>query len=357
MLTESRRHIRIALAGLCALLLQGCGTMYVLQAAHGEIHVLDRRRPIAKLVASSGTPPKLRATLEQVQEARNFASQVLGLPDNRSYRTYSYIGRPYVVWNVVATPRFSVVPLHWCFPFVGCVAYRGYFSERSARRFAARLEARGDDVSLGGVPAYSTLGHFADPVLSTMLGYGDVAVAEMIFHELAHQLIYVPGDSSFDEAFATAVAQEGVRRWLLDRGRIGTLRRYEQATALDLEYIRLFRRTRASLRKLYASDLPAPAMLARKRARFAALAAGMRRIEQRTEQTSPYGEWLRTGLNNADLATIGTYYDCVPGFQRLLKADLGDLERFYSDVRALAREPRAQRDAAVCTAQAGAAAS
>jgi predicted aminopeptidase len=358
MLTESRSaHIRIVLASLCLTLLPGCGTLYLLQAAHGEIHVLERRQPIARLVKDPKTPAKLRATLDQVQEAREFASRVLGLPDNRSYRTYSAIDRPYVVWNVVATPEFSVVPVDWCFPLVGCVAYRGYFSEKRARKFAARLRAHGDDVTLGGVAAYSTLGHFADPVLSTMLGYGDVAVAETIFHELAHQLLYVPGDSSFDEAFATTVADEGVRRWLLYQGRIADLERFERANSVQLEFVRQFRRTRAQLRKLYASGLAKKAMLSRKRAAFASLAAQIRRIERQTGETSAYEDWLESGLNNADLASVGTYYDCVPGFERLLRNDLGDLERFYSDVRALAREPQARRDAQLCTGGRGAGAS
>lgn len=349
MLTWSRlRHARIALASLSLLVLPGCATLYLLQAAHGEIRVLDRRESITKLVNNPATPRKLRATLEQVLRARNFASRVLGLPNNRSYRTYSYIGRPYVVWNVVATPKFSVVPLHWCWPFVGCVAYRGYFSKHSAQRYAAGLKARGDDVMLEGVPAYSTLGHFADPVLSTMLEYGDVEIDEIIFHELAHQLLYVRGDSSFDEAFATTVAQEGVRRWLLYQGRVTALARYEKANAVQLEYVRLFRRTRASLRRLYASGVPKAVMLADKREAFARLAVRMRRLGRRTATSYAYADWLKAGLNNADLASVGTYYDCVPGFKRLLRADSGDLKRFYSQVRALAREPQAQRNAAVC---------
>ncbi|MGH8260934.1 MAG: aminopeptidase [Steroidobacteraceae bacterium] len=339
---------RLILACLVLLLLPGCGTLYVLQAARGEAQVLDHRRPIAKVIASPRTPPRLRSALEEVQSARAFASDALGLPRNRSYRTYSDIGRPYVVWNVVAAPRFSVVPLHWCFPIAGCVAYRGYFRERSARRFAARLRARGDDVMIGGVPAYSTLGRFADPVLSSMIGYGDIELAAIVFHELTHQLLYVPGDSSFNEAFATTVEQEGVRRWLLAQGRSADLRRYERETALDLEYTAMFRRYRSALAHLYASGLPAQQMLDRKQATFAALADDMRALERRTGLQSPYRDWLEDGLNNADLASVGTYYDCMPGFQQLLREDEGDLERFYADVRALAREPAAERDAAVC---------
>ncbi len=349
MLTESRPiQIRILLASLFLALTPGCGTMYLLQAAHGEVQVLDRRRPIAKVIESPKTPQPLRATLEQVQEARDFATEVLGLPNNGSYRTYSSIGRPYVVWNVVAAPEFSVVPEHWCFPIAGCVAYRGYFSEKSAREFAARLKARGYDVVVDGVPAYSTLGRFADPVLSTMLPYGSVELASIIFHELTHQLLYVEDDSSFNEAFATTVEREGVRRWLLYQGRTADLQRYEQETALELQYAQLFRRTQSALRRLYSSGLPAPEMRARKRATFATLASQMMQLQRRAKGPSPYQDWLDEGLNNADLVSVATYYDCVPGFQRLLQSDDGNLRRFYSDVRDLAREPKAERDAAVC---------
>jgi predicted aminopeptidase len=141
------------------------------------------------------------------------------LPDNRSYRSYADLGRPYVVWNVVAAPEFSIEPLRWCFPFTGCLSYRGYFKESNARAFAAALAARGNDTLVAGVSAYSTLGHFADPVLNTMMRYGDLDLVATLFHELAHQLIYVKGDSEFNESFAVTIEQEGLRRWLAARGR------------------------------------------------------------------------------------------------------------------------------------------
>jgi predicted aminopeptidase len=342
MLTETR----IALVCLMLVLLPGC---YVLQAARGEMQVLDERRPIDKVIADPKTEPPVRATLTEVRDARAFASQVLGLPDNKSFRTYTDLHRDYVVWNVVATPEFSVQPVHWCFPIVGCVAYRGYFSEQHARKFAADLKAQGDDVVIGGVPAYSTLGRFADPVLNTMLGYGDVELAAIVFHELAHQLIYVPGDSSFNEAFATTVEDEGVSRWLLLNGRLDDLARYRAASVRQLEYIALFRKRRAELERLYASDLPRDEKRRRKSEVFAALTADMHALEQREGVRSPYAYWLEQGLNNAHLASVATYYDCVPGFKRLLRTANGDLPRFYDLVRKLAHQPAAERDAAVCS--------
>ncbi|HUK00945.1 MAG TPA: aminopeptidase [Steroidobacteraceae bacterium] len=344
MLTESR----IFIACLACLLLSGCGTPYLLQAAHGELKVLGERKPISTVVADPATPAGVRSSLQSVSSARDFASRVLGLPDNRSYRTYADIGRPYVVWNVVATPEFSVQPRQWCFPVAGCVAYRGYFKESKARAFAAQLAARGDDTLVDGVPAYSTLGRFADPVMSSMLVYGDAGLAGILFHELAHQLIYVRNDSAFNEAFATAVEEEGLRRWLIYQGQLDELTRFEAAQARDRRFTQLLLQGRAALTKLYATGLPSPQMRARKHELLASLAAQIRTLEQHENVRSGYERWLAQGLNNAHLASVATYYDCIPGFERLLAEDRGELARFYADVRALARRPQAERDAAVC---------
>src|SRR6185437_14397083 len=183
--------------------------------------------------ADPSTPEAVKARLTEVSAARDFASRELALPDNSSYRTYADVKRPYVVWNVVAAPEFSVRPRRWCFPVSGCVSYRGYFHERRARAFAANLASRGDDVQVDGVTAYSTLGHFADPVLSTMLRYGDPDLAGTIFHELAHQLIYIPGDSEFNESFAMTVEDEGLARWLRARGRSGELAGFRRERQVD----------------------------------------------------------------------------------------------------------------------------
>src|SRR6184192_4077334 len=242
----------LLLAAACALLC-GCGTLYLMQAASGEWQVLRRRVPIDTLLADPHTPPALRAHLEEVHAAREFASGELGLPDSSSYRTYADIGRPYVVWNVVAAPEFSVSPKRWCFPIAGCVAYRGYFREQRAREFAAALAVRGLDVAVDGVPAYSTLGRFADPVLSSMLRYGDDELAAIIFHELAHQQLYVRDDSQFNEAFAVTVENAGLERWLMLNGHADRIERYRQASAREHEFIALLSRARAQLAELYAS--------------------------------------------------------------------------------------------------------
>jgi predicted aminopeptidase len=335
-------------ASLCALLC-GCGTLYVSQAALGQWQVMRERVPIAKLLADPRTTPALRAHLEKVQAARVFASSELALPDNRSYTTYADIGREFVVWNVVATPEFSVTPEHWCFPIAGCVAYRGYFKEARARQFANELAVRGFDVAVDGVPAYSTLGKFADPVLSSMLAYGDDDLAATIFHELAHQLLYVRDDSEFNEAFATTVEDAGLERWLAHLGEAERMRALRAQAQHEQEFVGLLADTRAQLKRLYASGASRADMRVKKAGIFNALAGEIRAREHRDGLTYPlYEEWISQGMNNARLASVATYFDCVPGFRRLLEAAGGDLPRFYDAAREVAKLPRAERHRQLC---------
>jgi predicted aminopeptidase len=330
---------------LAAPTLAGC---YLLQSAQGQLSLMAKREPIARVIQRPATPPELRAQLEEVTAIRDFASRELGLPDNGSYRSYADVGRPYVVWNVVAAPEFSLDAKQWCFPIVGCVAYRGYFSLERARAFAAQLRAKNFDVSVGGVAAYSTLGHFDDPILNTMVGWDDVELAAIIFHELTHQLLYVAGDASFNEALATTVEEEGVRRWLLAQGRSADLSRHERETAQYIEVIDLLRRTSDQLRQIYAAKVAPAVMRERKQAAFASLREQYGHLESAWGGHAPFDAWFRGDINNANLVSIATYYDCVPGFRRELAAAGGDLGAFYERVRSLAKLDRTTRDAAVC---------
>jgi predicted aminopeptidase len=329
---------------ICALN-AGC---YLMQTARGQLSLMSKREPIGRVIDDPSTAPALRAKLQEVTEIRDFASRELGLPDNGSYRSYADVGRPYVVWNVVAAREFSLAARRWCYPVVGCVAYRGYFSEQAARSYAAKMRSEGLDVAVGGVAAYSTLGHFSDPILNTMMEWDDIELASIVFHELTHQLIYVRNDSSFNEALATTVEEEGVRRWLLHQGRDQDLARHVQEQERYLQVIGLLNRTQGELRLIYASGAAPPLMREQKSAALAALKDSYARVREGWGGHGPFETWFTREINNAHLASIATYYNCVPGFERELAAAGGDLNAFYRRVRALAALTQNQRDAAVC---------
>lgn len=333
-------------------MLSGCTLGYLTQAAHGQWQLMRARRPITQVIADPTSPQALVERLRVVQDAREFAVTDLALPDNRSYRTYSDLKRPFVVWNVVATPEFSVEPRHWCFPFTGCLSYRGYFHQQAADRMAARLASQGDDVMVGGVTAYSTLGHFADPVLNTMLRYGDLGLASTLFHELAHQLIYVRGDTEFNESFAVTVEQEGLRRWLAARGRSQELDDYLNRHHADELMLQAFADGRRRLAVFYrqSATLPVEQRRAGKLALLSETGQQVQALEQQFHVQTGYDRWIAAGLNNAHLASLGTYFDCVPAFQGLLASHGGDLPAFYTAVRKMRSDPAARR--AFCQAAA-----
>lgn len=347
MLTDSRsgavRVWQVLVSLLLCSDLAGCGVAYLAQATQGQWRLMRARRPIDQVLKDPASPAQLKSRLELVLDAREFASSALALPDNRSYRSYSDLQRPYAVWNVVAAPEFSITPLHWCFPFTGCLSYRGYFHEARARAFAADLASRGNDTLVAGVPAYSTLGHFADPVLNTMMRYGDLEMVSMIFHELAHQLIYFKGETQFNESFAVTVEQEGLRRWLAARGRGAELAEFQKRRQADRQFMQVLSDGRTALNALYHQPLSAGTMRTRKRALLAGISDNVHTLEQQLHLRSGYDGWIDAGLNNAHLASIATYSDCVPGFQQLLARNGGDLPAFYAAVRRLKRDRAGRR--------------
>ena len=338
-----------AAAGLActSLVLSGC---YLMQLAAGQMRISRDTRPIDKVIAEPGTPEWLRAKLQYVARVRQFAVDKLGLKNKGSFTGYVDLKRPYVAWNVFAAPEFSVEPVTWCFPIAGCVNYRGYFSESKAHTYAARLKKRGDDVYVAPVAAYSTLGHFRDPVLSSVMHYDDVDLAALVIHELAHQTVYIPGDSDVNEAFAVTVEAEGVRRWLAAEGRLDELGAYRQTRARLRQVTRLLIDTRARLATLYASQETRAQMLSGKQAAFGRLRADYAHLRAGWTGGVNFDPMMADGLNNARLAAISTYYQCVPGLERLLERLHGDLPAFYDAVRKLGQEPAAKRDVALCEA-------
>ena len=324
--------------------LTGC---YVMQAAGGQLDVMARSRPIPRVLDDPATPDATRSRLELAQQARAFAVLELALPDSGSYTRYADLGRPYAVWNVVATPEFSLVPLRWCFPVAGCVSYRGYFDEAAANAKAWQLAARGNDAIVEGVATYSTLGHLPDPLFSTMLGWSDTRLVGTIFHELAHERLYVSGDSGFNEAFASVVEHAGVRRWLAAQGRQKDLEAYETSRRRQAEFVLLLGHSRAALSRLYESSLPVPEMRIEKNREFGRLKFEYRNLRAQWAGYSGYDAWFARPLDNARLASVATYHDCVPGLERELAA-AGSLPAFYARAESLAKLSREARRAAVC---------
>ncbi len=341
-----RALLLISVALVVLLPLGGCArTGYYLQSVGGQLDLLSRRVPVEKLIEDPETDPELRERLIAVTAIRDFASAELGLPDNRSYRSYADLGRPYVVWNVFAAPEFSVEPKKWCFLFVGCLSYRGYFREERARAYAAKLSEEGFDVYVAGIAAYSTLGRFADPVMNTMLYGDDLYLAGLIFHELAHQQLYIKDSTVFNESFATLVGEEGVRRWLASRDENDAWERWRVRDHYRDEFNALVTGTRERLAALYASGMTEDRMRARKAEIIDEMRADYVRLREDWGGYRGYDRWFEGPLNNAQLGSVATYQLLVPAFRALLAEAGGDMPAFYRHAAELGELPAEKRDA------------
>ncbi|MCI0914900.1 aminopeptidase [Pseudomonas putida] len=337
---------------LGAFLLSGCSSLaYYGQLADGQWQLLRARQPVEQVLADPASSPQLRARLQHAEQARLFASKQLGLPDNGSYRVYADLGRSYVVWNVFATPELSLQPVTHCFPVAGCVAYRGYYQQGAARGAAAVMRQAGMDVYVAGVEAYSTLGWFDDPILSSMVGWGDERLAALIFHELAHQRVYVQGDTAFNESFATFVEHEGSRQWRAARGLEAN--QGEQSLQRD-QFIRLILASRERLQAIYAGPLDDTHKRAAKQAEFERLRREYRQVrDSQWAGDKRYDAWMYGPMSNAKLLPFGLYDQWVPAFAAVFREVGGDWARFYEKVEALGRLPGEQRKARLARLVAG----
>ncbi|MEO7496068.1 MAG: aminopeptidase [Massilia sp.] len=328
---------------MAAGLLASCsGLNYYTQAAEGQLSLLSGARSIDDWLADPATNPKLKVRLETARQIRLFAVQQLGLPDNQSYKNYAALSRPYVLWNVVATPELSLKPLQWCFPVAGCVSYRGYYSKEAAQEYARELRAEGDDVQVGGVPAYSTLGWFNDPLISTFINYPDAELARLIFHELAHQVVYVAGDSQFNESFASAVEEVGVEKWLEKFGNPAMRETFLKYTERKQEFLKLLLKCRRGLEVNYASKASVAEKRATKARLFQQLQDDYQVLKQSWGGYAGYDRFFAEPLSNAHLASVATYSDFVPAFRALLDKSL-TFPRYYQAARKLADLDRTER--------------
>jgi len=345
-----RLRLGLGLAG-AALVLTGAGCSavpYYSQAISGEISLLAAARPISDWLDDPTTSPELRERLQLAERIRTFASQELALPQNRSYTRYADLHRSSAVWNVFATPALSLTLKTWCYPVFGCAAYRGYFTLADAQKLSDELTQQGLDATVAPVPAFSTLGWFADPLLSTFVRWPEPELARLIFHELAHQIVYVPDDTRFNESFATAVEQEGLARWVARRQDAALRMQYEHYQLHHAGLMALVAQTRAQLQDVYAAPLPDAERLARKRVILAQLPERYRTLRDTQWQGyRGYDDFFLASWNNARIAALAAYQDDVPAFTALLASVDGDLPRFFARVKELAALSSAERTAAL----------
>jgi predicted aminopeptidase len=334
-----RRGFRLLLLVLFLAPLGGCSNLsYYSQAIGGHLSLLMKRQEIQELEKDPKLSQKLRERLALSQQVVAFARDELDLPDNGSYRQFVKVDGRYVVWNVVAAPRFSLKAKTWCYPIAGCASYRGYYHKQAAEAYADKLRKQGLDVAVAGASAYSTLGWLSDPLLSTMLYRDEGQFAEVIFHELAHQRFYLPGNTPLNESFAEVVATEGVKRWFASRGEQSKYRDYLKDREYEEGFDQLLLTTRSRLEALYDSGVPEAVMARRKQAIFQQLQSEYAAYKTRHHGDGRYDRWMAQGLNNAHLALVATYQGLEPMLRRMLKESGGDMAEFYRRVETYAKQ-------------------
>ncbi|CAN5915077.1 aminopeptidase [soil metagenome] len=350
----------VLLAGAAVCSTSGCSTLgYYAQSVRGHLAIVGSAKPVSTWLADDRVPTALKERLTLSQRIRDFAVSELKEPDNASYRRYADLHRPAAVWNVVAAPELSLTLQTWCFPVVGCVGYRGYFDKAEAEGFAAGLAsdaegAKALEVNVYPVPAYSTLGALpgdwlADPLLSTFINYPEGELARLIFHELAHQVAYAKNDTVFNESFAVTVERIGGARWLAERGGPKAREEYEHFEGRREDFRAITRRYRDALGALYTGPLTDEAKLAGKAELMAKLRADYATLKtERWGGFSGYDGWFARA-NNASFGVLAAYNQLVPEFERLFEREGRDFDRFYAEVKRLAKLPKAERRAALST--------
>jgi predicted aminopeptidase len=330
---------------ILSVLLSGCESIaYYSQAVGGQFEIWSKQRDIDTVMMDPEVDAKLKERIEVARQARVFATDVLKLPDNKSYSRYADIGRNYVVWNVVATPAYSIEPIESCFPVVGCVSYRGYYAKAEATEHARAIKSEGKDVYVGGVTAYSTLGWFDDPLLNTMLTRSDAAIAALIFHELAHQVVFIKGNTQFNESFATAVERIGLLQWARAQKSSSKLEPYFEAKRKRESVVKLVLEAREKLDRAYQGNANQGAgrQAKAKQFQFAALQQRYVELKDRGGGTPGFDQFFASDINNASLALFGDYHARVDEFTALFEGSDKDWPKFYAAVRALAKRERRQ---------------
>lgn len=338
------KYYKQTLILLLIFLNSGCASLsYYSQSVQGQIEVFQKSRHIHEVLKDENISNTLHRKLNTVMAIRAFSIKQLGLPDNKSYLSYADLGRDYVVWNIFATEEFSLEPQQWCFLFVGCLHYRGYFSEQDAKDFAEGLKSKGMEVYLGGVSAYSTLGWFDDPLLNTMLNWSEARLAAVIFHELTHQLVYLKGDTEFNESLADAVGIIGVRQWLTASEQFGKLQEYENFLEREKTFVSLILKHKVLLEELYSKDISNHFKRIEKSKLFDAMRNEYALIKQNWEKDY-YGNWMQFKLNNASMASVVSYRKYLPAFLNLYNSTGNNIDVFFKKIQSLTNCSMPQRE-------------
>lgn len=332
---------------------QGCSNVaYYAQSVNGHLNIVSAGQSVDRLIVDPTPASELKEQLKLARDIRSFASDRLSLPDNKSYRNYVDTGREYATWSVFAAQELSLDVRNWCFPVVGCVPYRGYFSREAATKFAQGVKGEGLDVYVGGVPAYSTLGLFDDPLLNTMFRHGDTYLAGVVFHELSHQRIYVANDTRFNEAFAVSVERAGTEAWLRKRGKVSDIRNYDRSRRHNEDFLALVAQSREDLKDIYSRNISDAEKRRLKEAAIERLRDRYRQMKaQRWNGYDGYDLWFSEPINNAKLATVAVYNDLVPAFRRLLRLCSHDFTQYYQAVERIAELDKEQRVSALMEAE------
>lgn len=323
----------------------GCASLaYYSQAISGHMKLWSKSRPVEQVIDDAETPPEVRRKLKLVQDVRAFARDELGITVGDAYESYVSTGRRYVVWNLFAAPEFSLQMKTFCYPIAGCVNYRGFYQQDDARQAAAAFRRDGYDVYVGGVAAYSTLGWFADPVLDTFLYRNDTRLAALIFHELAHRLVYVGSDTTFNESYATTFERQALKQWLARQGESGSFEAYLVTEDRRQQVIALILRTRTRLSTLYSTDLDADEKRRRKAEIIAAMKQDYEAMRSAWDGDAGFASWMASDVNNAAIGAVGAYNGMVPAFNAILVQNDHQLSAFVEACRRLAELDKTERD-------------
>ncbi len=332
------------LVSIVVLQMTACADLsYYMHSVKGQLSIIQKTQDIDDLLRDESIEEKLKLQLKLVGSIRQFAFEETNLPESDSYTQYADVGRRYVLKNLFASAEFSTALQRWCYPIVGCAGYRGYFDEELLEKFKGTLLQQGKDVYVANIPAYSTLGWFDDPVLNTFIYWPEYRLAGLIFHELAHQRLYIDGDSQFNESFAMAVQYSAVEKWLLKKGQFEKLKRYKQYQNNRLKVTLLIEKGRSQLTQLYKEELDESEKRLQKGRLLKQLKKDYQQLSSGFEVPDGFKYWFKGALNNAKLASVSTYHSRVNVFRKLLKSHAGDYAEFYQHVKKIGQLAKVER--------------